>query len=52
MASFQNGAVEIAYLDEGAGEPIVLVHGFASTARVNWVVPRLGGDADATPAGA
>jgi pimeloyl-ACP methyl ester carboxylesterase len=39
MASFQNGAVEIAYLDEGAGEPIVLVHGFASTARVNWVFP-------------
>lgn len=39
MASFQNGAVEIAYLDEGAGEPIVLLHGFASTARVNWVFP-------------
>ena len=39
MASFQNGAVEIAYLDEGAGEPIVLVHGFASTTEVNWVFP-------------
>jgi pimeloyl-ACP methyl ester carboxylesterase len=39
MASFQNGAVEIAYLDEGAGEPIVLVHGFASSKQINWVNP-------------
>lgn len=39
MASFRNGSVEIAYLDEGAGEPIVLVHGFASSKDVNWVYP-------------
>ena len=39
MPSFKNGAVEIAYLDEGEGEPIVLVHGFASTKEVNWVKP-------------
>jgi pimeloyl-ACP methyl ester carboxylesterase len=39
MPSFHNGAVEIAYLDEGAGEPIVLVHGFASNKEVNWVNP-------------
>ncbi len=39
MPTFHNGAVEIAYLDEGAGEPIVLVHGFASTKEVNWVQP-------------
>src|SRR5580698_6895837 len=39
MASFKNGDVEIAYFDEGAGEPIVLVHGFASTKEVNWVAP-------------
>jgi len=31
--------VEIAYLDEGEGEPIVLIHGFASNAAVNWVQP-------------
>jgi pimeloyl-ACP methyl ester carboxylesterase len=37
MASFKNGDVEIAYLDEGEGEPVVLVHGFASTKEVNWV---------------
>jgi pimeloyl-ACP methyl ester carboxylesterase len=39
MPSFHNGAVEIAYLDEGEGDPIVLVHGFASTMNVNWVYP-------------
>ncbi len=39
MPSFQNGDVEIAYLDEGEGDPIVLVHGFASTKNVNWVYP-------------
>ena len=39
MPSFRNGAVEIAYLDEGKGDPIVLVHGFASSKNVNWVYP-------------
>src|SRR5437773_2547527 len=39
MPSFHNAAVEIAYLDAGEGEPIVLVHGFASTRSVNWVYP-------------
>jgi pimeloyl-ACP methyl ester carboxylesterase len=39
MPSFHNGAVEIAYLDEGEGDPIILVHGFASTKNVNWVYP-------------
>lgn len=39
MPSFHHGDVEIAYLDEGEGDPIVLVHGFASTKDVNWVYP-------------
>ena len=39
MPTFHNGSVEIAYLDEGRGEPIVLVHGFASNKEVNWVQP-------------
>jgi pimeloyl-ACP methyl ester carboxylesterase len=39
MPSFRRGDVEIAYLDEGEGEPIVLVHGFASNGQVNWVDP-------------
>src|SRR5579859_1742154 len=33
------GTVELAYVDEGEGEPIVLVHGFASNKEVNWVSP-------------
>ena len=39
MPRFKHGPVEIAYLDQGEGEPIVLVHGFASTKEVNWVEP-------------
>ncbi len=39
MPNFHNGAVEIAYLDEGEGDPILLVHGFASSKNVNWVYP-------------
>src|SRR6202051_4701053 len=39
MPIFHNGAVEIAYLDEGEGQPILLVHGFASSKNVNWVYP-------------
>jgi pimeloyl-ACP methyl ester carboxylesterase len=39
MPTFQHDNVEIAYLDEGEGEPAVLVHGFASTKEVNWVNP-------------
>lgn len=39
MPRFHHGAVEIATLDEGSGDPIVLIHGFASTKEVNWVHP-------------
>ncbi len=39
MPRFNHGAIEIAFLDQGQGEPIVLVHGFASNKEVNWVAP-------------
>lgn len=39
MPSIHNGPVEIAYLDQGDGEPILLIHGFASSKEVNWVNP-------------
>ncbi len=37
MAKFDSDGVEIAFLDEGEGPPTLLIHGFASNARVNWV---------------
>lgn len=36
MASFQSDGVEIAYEATGEGAPVLLIHGFASNARVNW----------------
>ena len=39
MPRFTHDGVEIAFLDQGKGEPIVLVHGFASNKEVNWVNP-------------
>lgn len=39
MPSIHNGPVEIAYLDEGEGDPLLLIHGFASSKEVNWVQP-------------
>ena len=39
MPRFEHDKVEIAFLDEGQGEPIILVHGFASNAQINWVQP-------------
>lgn len=37
MHHFTSDGIDIAYLDEGEGDPILLIHGFASNARVNWV---------------
>lgn len=41
FSTFTHQGLRLAYFDEGdpAGEPILLIHGFASTANVNWVHP-------------
>ena len=48
MLSFVHDGFEIAFIDRtpeigaggsGAGEPVLLIHGFASTHHVNWVAP-------------
>jgi len=41
FSSFRNDGLDLAYFDDGdpAGEPILLIHGFASSANVNWVYP-------------
>lgn len=39
MPQFHMDGVDIAYLDEGAGDPILLIHGFASNKTINWVYP-------------
>lgn len=33
---FRSEGIDIAYIDEGEGEPILLIHGFASNLAVNW----------------
>jgi pimeloyl-ACP methyl ester carboxylesterase len=45
LRQFSSGGVEIAYIDVAPdrtdrAEPILLIHGFASNHRINWVNPR------------
>jgi pimeloyl-ACP methyl ester carboxylesterase len=40
MERFLAGGVDIAYTAEGEGEPVLLIHGFASNARTNWIDTR------------
>jgi pimeloyl-ACP methyl ester carboxylesterase len=37
--SFDSDGVGIRFIDEGAGEPVLLVHGFASSVKHNWLEP-------------
>jgi pimeloyl-ACP methyl ester carboxylesterase len=37
VPTFSSDGVDIAYVDEGAGDPALLIHGFASNLRVNWL---------------
>src|SRR5262245_63276297 len=42
MPNFQSDGVRIAYWDEGEGNPILLIHGFASNVATNWIDPGWG----------
>jgi len=37
VQTFSSDGIDIAYLDEGAGTPVLLIHGFASNVATNWV---------------
>nr|WP_040400558.1 alpha/beta hydrolase [Amorphus coralli] len=37
--TFTSDGLSIAYFDEGEGDPILLIHGFASSTEMNWVTP-------------
>jgi pimeloyl-ACP methyl ester carboxylesterase len=39
VPTFDSDGVEIAFLDEGQGDPVLLIHGFASNVATNWVAP-------------
>lgn len=39
MPTFQSDDAAIHFIDEGEGEPILLIHGFASNIATNWVAP-------------
>lgn len=40
MPHFRNDDLRFSYMDEGAGDPVLLVHGFASNMAMNWIGPR------------
>lgn len=39
MPEFVSSNIRLSYLDEGEGDPILLIHGFASNKMINWVYP-------------
>jgi pimeloyl-ACP methyl ester carboxylesterase len=39
LDSFQSNGVKIAYATRGKGEPVVLIHGWLSSAGINWELP-------------
>jgi pimeloyl-ACP methyl ester carboxylesterase len=39
MKTFAAPGAEIAYFDTGEGDPVLCIHGFASTAHINWTYP-------------
>lgn len=39
VQTFNSDGVQLAFIDEGVGEPVLLIHGFASSVRTNWIEP-------------
>ena len=39
MQTFDSDGVRLAFIDEGEGDPVLLIHGFASSVRTNWIEP-------------
>lgn len=39
MPDFSAAHIRLSYLDEGVGDPVLLIHGFASNKQINWVYP-------------
>ena len=39
MQTFDSDGMRLAFIDEGEGEPVLLIHGFASSVRTNWIDP-------------
>jgi pimeloyl-ACP methyl ester carboxylesterase len=44
QGSFLSNGVKIHYIEEGQGEPVLLIHGFSANAFVNWVLPGVFGN--------
>jgi pimeloyl-ACP methyl ester carboxylesterase len=42
--SFDSNGVKIAYFTQGKGEPVILIHGWLSSAGLNWVLPGISGE--------
>jgi pimeloyl-ACP methyl ester carboxylesterase len=43
VQTFSSNGVKIAYFDQGQGEPVVLIHGWLSSAGINWALPGTSG---------
>jgi pimeloyl-ACP methyl ester carboxylesterase len=39
MPIFHHDGFDLSYIEAGEGEPVLLIHGFASSGRVNWAAP-------------
>jgi pimeloyl-ACP methyl ester carboxylesterase len=39
MQFFHHDGFDLAFIDQGDGEPVLLIHGFGSSHAVNWVTP-------------